>query len=126
MWTQLASSQGIAGDVAPSASTGGYFARYDVNGQALAYAVVYAGVDAPSPIAVVPSDDGMVLAPTTTLTLAPGQSLALMHFVLVRQPGDQLGVIATADALTLLDDPDVLQQLTPAEQAEIVNFRLVP
>ena len=126
MSTGIGSSQGFIGDVAPSTTTGGYFARHDLNGQALAYAVVYAGVNPPAAITAVENVDGTAIAPTATLTIAPGQSVSLMHYVVARAPGDQNAVVTAADALTMLDDPDALSSLTPAEQAEIVNFRLVP
>jgi hypothetical protein len=125
-WTTLASSATFAADVLPSATTGGYFANVDPAAQAASFAVVYAGVN-PS---VVPqrllSDDLTTVEPTTTLVVAPGQSVALLHFVALRGPTDVDGAIAAADALTTLQDPDALTGLSVEDRALIVNVRTSP
>ncbi len=87
---------------------------------------VFAGSGAPVP----------VVAPTFTattgsfsygwqVTIPAGQTVALMHFALQRQSGDEAGATALAQALAALTDSDALTGLSPGEKAQIRNF-IVP
>ena len=54
------------------------------------------------------------------VTIAPGQSVGLLHFLV--QAADAETARAQAEALATLSDPDALSGLTPQQRAAIVNF----
>jgi hypothetical protein len=56
------------------------------------------------------------------ITVAPGQTVILMHFAVQRTPGDVTGAKAQAQALVNLTDPNVLAGMSAAEKAAVVNF----
>jgi hypothetical protein len=56
------------------------------------------------------------------VTLAAGQSAALLHYVVPAAPGDVAAAQQRAEALVTLADPEALQGLSPEELALIVNF----
>jgi hypothetical protein len=58
------------------------------------------------------------------VTVPPGQTVMLMHFAIQRDVTDSAGATAMAQALTSLADSDALAGLTPAEKAQILNFRI--
>ncbi len=58
------------------------------------------------------------------VTVAPGQSVSLMHFAVQREPSDAAGAEAQARALSELTDPDALTGMSAAETARVVNFRI--
>ncbi len=125
MWVTPGASTTVVADVTPSSTSGGYLVNRDPAGQASSFAVVYAGVNAPIVPARLLSDDQRVIQPTATLTVQPGQSLALLHYVLLRGPDNSGDAVAAAAALAGLTDPDVmLENLTPADRALIVNFQV--
>ncbi|MGE3957098.1 MAG: Ig-like domain-containing protein [Vicinamibacterales bacterium] len=124
LWTTPNQSQLVMADVTPSPTTPGYFVRADAGGQALAFGSVYAGIDPPTTVDRQFSTDLTTVQPTTTITLAPGQSAALLHFVILDGPTEAGDVIATAEGLGALTDPDALTGLTPADRAMVVNFRI--
>jgi hypothetical protein len=57
-----------------------------------------------------------------TVTVLPGQRVALLHYTLQRDPTDASGAQSAAEALVNLSDPNALAGLTAAEKAMIVNF----
>ncbi|MEQ1728898.1 MAG: hypothetical protein ABL982_11000 [Vicinamibacterales bacterium] len=126
LWTAPDKSVGVAADVTPGASTGGYFVGADPGQQELSYGVVYSGVDPPQVMQRLFSPDQSVFEPTTQLQLAPGQSAALLHYVLLRAPGAVGTAVADADALATLAEPQMLDGLSPEELQLVVNFRVTP
>ena len=56
------------------------------------------------------------------MTLAPGESVALLHFTAQRVSQDRAGARAQAEALVNLTDPKALYGLTAQEKALIKNF----
>jgi hypothetical protein len=59
-----------------------------------------------------------------SMTLAPGQSGAIMHFVMVAPLGDPTleAIIPRAEALTRLGDVEMLQEMTAGDRSLIKNF----
>lgn len=83
-----------------------------------ATAFVFAGIGAPNaPAVTMPG-----YSYTWTVTLAPGQSVALLHYVVPAAPGDVADAQARALALATLADPEALQGLSADELALIINF----
>ncbi|MEQ1871377.1 MAG: carboxypeptidase-like regulatory domain-containing protein [Vicinamibacterales bacterium] len=122
-WTQLALSDDIPWDVAPSTTTGGYFVGQSA-GDAFAFAVVYAGVNPPTFTERLLSDDQQVYQPKTTIVLAPGQTISLLHYLVLRAE-DQVGeAMVQAEALATLTEPNALAGLSPADLTSIANFRI--
>ncbi len=126
LWTAPDKSVGVAADVTPGASTGGYFVGADPAQQELSYGIVYSGVDPPQVMQRLFSPDQSIVQPTTQLQLAPGQSAALLHYVLLRAPGAVGTAVADADALATLTEPQMLDGLSPEELQLVVNFRVTP
>ncbi|MFN7916659.1 MAG: Ig-like domain-containing protein [Vicinamibacterales bacterium] len=126
LWTTPNLSQSVVLDVAPSASTPGYFVRSEQAQGALSFGVVYNGVNPPVALTAVVDTDQVTMQTGTTLQLAPGQSVALLHFVVLRAPDNAAGVVTGADALGTLADPEALNGLSPAELGAIVNFTITP
>jgi len=60
------------------------------------------------------------------LSLAPGQTVALLHYTIQRTNGDLAGIQAQAEALAALTDAAALQALTAEDLAQIVNFATLP
>jgi hypothetical protein len=57
-----------------------------------------------------------------TLTIGPGETVALMHFAVQRDRLDTAGARQQAEALVNLTDPRVLDGMTPLERSQVVNF----
>ena len=124
LWTRPDLSQQTDADVTPSATTPGYFVRSETVQGALAFGSVYAGVDPPVAMTRQVSADLTTVEATTTLQLAPGQSVALLHYVLLRAPDSAGQAVTDADALATLTDPDVFLGLSQTDLGLIVNFRV--
>jgi hypothetical protein len=97
------------------ASTGN---RYFVAG--LAGFVVAGTGAAAAPVEVKAPTDSPDVLTRWTLTIAPGQTVGLLHFLV--QTYDVEMTRAQAEALAALNDPDALTGLTPEQRATIVNF----
>jgi len=109
----------------PPSTTGNTFAITDLSADCCEPVLghVFGGPGAP----VAPSATRFVAGDNKvsyawTVTVAPGQSVALMHFAIQREPDGSAAARAQAEALAALTDPDALTGLTPAERALIVNF----
>ncbi|MGC4081078.1 MAG: hypothetical protein QM736_02945 [Vicinamibacterales bacterium] len=113
-------------DVSPTVFTPGYFVRSDPAQGALSFASIYNGID--TPITLTPSIDAdqNTVQAGVTMQLTPGQSVALLHFVLLRAPDDVAGAVTAADALGALSPPDALEGLSPDDLTLIANFRITP
>jgi hypothetical protein len=59
------------------------------------------------------------------VTLAAGQTISVLHFVVQRDINNSSGASSQAQALSSLTDPDALTGLSAAEKAQIRNF-IVP
>jgi hypothetical protein len=57
-----------------------------------------------------------------TVTIGPGETVALMHFAVQRARGDETGARQQAEALVNLTDPHALDGMSPQERAQVVNF----
>jgi hypothetical protein len=126
VWTQLPPNAVLSVDSLPTATSPGYIVAQDAAGQGAPFAIVYSGVNPPLATERRTSDDQQTLEPTTMLTLAPGQSVILMHYVLLRPPADAAGAAAAADAVANEADPAALEWLTPDDWTLIANFRREP
>ena len=119
--------------VAPSSPANTYYAVTDANllccTPALGY--VFAGTNAPAPPAstrVVAGEKAYVddanISAKWNLTVPPGQTVSLMHFVIQRDSADAAGAKAQAEALANLTDPNALFGMTDAEKAQVINFQI--
>ncbi len=122
IWTQLDVSRLVVADSTPSSSAAGFFAASDAAGQGSSFAIVYSGANPPVVVNRAMSDDQEIFKPGTTLTLAPGESVALMHYVLLRAPSAYADAAAAAEALGTQTEPAALEWLTPADLSSIGNF----
>jgi hypothetical protein len=95
-----------------------------------ASAYVYSGASPPLAPSLVSFDFRRTETARTewTLTLGPGESKALMHFVIQREPGNVAGAAARARALAadVANAGNTLAGLTVAEKQMIVNFVINP
>ncbi|MBS1818371.1 MAG: carboxypeptidase regulatory-like domain-containing protein [Acidobacteria bacterium] len=132
--TQPNKSGVVVSDVEPSVATGGYIVRRDDNGQASAFGVVFAGVNAPIAPTLATSSGGAafsafalgagVTSMPVTLTVPAGQSVALLSYVVVQGPTAQAAVTSNAEAIAAGPTADLLAGLTRDDILRIVNFRL--
>ncbi|WP_170113064.1 carboxypeptidase-like regulatory domain-containing protein [Ahniella affigens] len=95
----------------------------DYNAPAVA-GYVYAGPSALVPAAADFAPGRMAFRYGWTPTVAPGQSVSLLHYVLFGQPGDSSAVGARAEALSTLTETNMFDGLSPAERSRIVNFQV--
>jgi hypothetical protein len=58
------------------------------------------------------------------VTIPAGQTVILMHFVIVRGPADVAGAETQAKELVNMSDPNALLGMTAAEKSEVVNFNV--
>jgi hypothetical protein len=56
------------------------------------------------------------------ITVAPGQTVILMHFAVQRDPADLTGTKSQAAGLVNLTDPNALTGMSAAEKAAVANF----
>ena len=108
-----------------SQSAGGTLG-YDPSAEGRAvFELVFGGADA-NQTPVLTYEGGQFDRPivATTFTVQPHSKSALLHFVIMREPGDTGGVSAQASTLALLTEPNGLVGLTPEDLAMIVNFRV--
>ncbi len=56
------------------------------------------------------------------LTIAPGQTVIVMHFAVQHDPADLPGTKAQAESLANLTDPNVLTGMSAADKAAVANF----
>lgn len=66
--------------------------------------------------------EGLDVQARWAVTLAPGQTIGLMHFVVQTPSTDATN--AQTGALVFLTDPNALAGLTPAQRGSIVNFSI--
>ncbi|WIV97648.1 carboxypeptidase regulatory-like domain-containing protein [Kinneretia aquatilis] len=107
--------------------TTGYVGYQDCTGAMLH---VYAGVGAAasqrasSELAMLESSGGVNAQ--LSMTLAPGQSGAIMHFVMVAPVGDPTleAIIPLAEALARLGEVEMLQEMTAGDRSLIRNFTI--
>lgn len=118
-------SKQVVLDVGPSPATPGYFVRADPGQGALSFGVVYSGVNPPMALTPAVGADQVTQQPGTTLLLAPGQSVALLHFLVMHPPADAAGAVTAAESLATLTEPDALTGISTSDLGLIVNF-LVP
>jgi hypothetical protein len=57
-----------------------------------------------------------------TVTIGPGETVALMHFAVQRDRLDTAGATQQAEALANLTDPRALDGMTLLERSQVVNF----
>jgi hypothetical protein len=88
-------------------------------------AQVFAGMGASAPPVVEFSNgSGEFAYRWLNLTLQPGQTVALLHFVAQAAAGDTAGAIAHAEALSRLEDVASLVQISTEERAWVINFAM--
>lgn len=92
------------------------------DGSKAAVGIVLGGVSPALPVPVIEPGPWSVRYGYETLTLAPGETKIVMHFVVQGEPGDLAGVSARAEALSNLTAPDALLGITPEERAQMVNW----
>ena len=123
-------SQSSSGDVfsqaAPSDTSGGYVAYDLADSNRASFGLVYAGIDAPFKPNVYLGGNSDQPYISGRYRLEPHSRAALMHFVILRDPGDAGGVEWGADQLIHLANMDALAGLTDEERAMIINFRVPP
>jgi hypothetical protein len=113
--------------VRSAASTGNTYAVFDdANGDSAnrpVIAEVYGQAAAPVTVAAVyPQRIGGSGSVTYSVTVAPGETVMLLRFVVMRAPGQTGPAEAQAQALRDLSDPAALAGLTLQERAAIRNF----
>ena len=59
-----------------------------------------------------------------TVTVQPGQTVILMHFLIQHPNGDLSGTESQAQSLVNLTDPNALVGMSTQEKAEVVNFNV--
>lgn len=87
-------------------------------------AVVMAGPGAGLPMSTVFYSDSYIGQFDWSLTLQPGERVALVHFALEGTDGDLSAIRSRAEALVNLSNPYALYGLSEEEKAAIVNFEV--
>ncbi len=124
--SELASGADTRVVVAPGATNGGYAVTDDgltrtPVGATLAH--VFAGPGgALTPAATRFADTDRRVSFRYDLTVPPGETRIVLHFVAQRDAGESAAAQVQADALSGLTDPDALAGLSAAERAAVVNF----
>ena len=110
-------------DVDP-ADTANTYAVVSQGSSIPALGLVFAGAGGQIGVSPNPSFDCCEFEYDYHVTIAPGQTIALMHFAIQRQPNDTSGAEAQAQALVGLTDPQALVGMTAAEKAMVINFNV--
>lgn len=108
--------------VSPDTTQNRYAVLSSTDGSKATVGIVLGGVSPASPVPVIEPGPGSVRYGYETLTLAPGETKILMHFVVQGEPGDVAGVSARAEALSNMTAPDALVGVTPEERSMVVNW----
>jgi hypothetical protein len=119
-------ARGVSARVNPSTTTGGYAVISGVDGTYGTSAYVFSGANPPVAPSLVAFDFTRteVVRYDWTLTITPHSSVALLHFVAQRMPGDETGTQALAQALVGLTEASVLDGLSAEDLAAVVNFNV--
>jgi protocatechuate 3,4-dioxygenase beta subunit len=99
----------------PASTSNRYFVLQGGSGFVLAGTTA---TNAPAEVQVAIGSD--VAVSRWPVTIAPGQTIGLLHFFV--QSSDAEAARTEADALATLSDPDALTGLTPQQRATVVNF----
>jgi hypothetical protein len=84
---------------------------------------VFAGAGGRVGVASTRFDDGSgYFSYRWTVTIGPGETVALLHFAVQRDRLDTAGATQQAEALANLTDPRALDGMTPLERSQVVNF----
>ncbi len=109
-------------------TTNSTYAVTGENGNCCTLADVFAGSNGLLPVAATQFVNGnrSISYRWQDVTVAPGMTVALMHFVAQRVPGDTAGAQAEAQALAGMTDSSMLTGMSSQDEAEVLNFSLVP
>jgi hypothetical protein len=124
-WTTSATSSGDA--VFDAADH--YVVAHDTDGESPEVVLVSSGADAPvahgDPSSLFEEEENFTYYGPVwpALTVAPGQTVILMHFVIERPAGELAQAVSAAEAL-LVPDATALSYLTEAEKTQIINFQI--
>jgi hypothetical protein len=76
----------------------------------------------PSPVVQFIQGNDNIFYRWDNITVAPGQTVILMHFAVQRDPADLTGTKSQAAGLVNLTDPNALTGMSAAEKAAVANF----
>ena len=110
--------------IGPAQTANTYVVLTDATGARPTIAEVLAGPEAAAPVTATNFQQRTDFSYGWKVTVQPGQTVALMHFAIQREPADAAGAQAQAEALATLSDPRALEGMSAEERAQVVNFRI--